>query len=91
MSSTQIICPKCRSKLNKPPQLEVLGEVQRSGGGFIAFGDPNSSLTCPACGAQLKLADIAAGKFDVIPPSSGVWGGIVLLIVVGLGLYQCFN
>ena len=90
MSGSQIICPKCRSRLNKPPQLDVLGAIKQSGGSFIAFGDPDKTLTCPACGFQIRVGDIIDGKFD--PPKSGwpgVFGIVVLLVFAGWLIVKC--
>lgn len=64
MNNSQIICPQCHSRLNKPPQLEVLGDIKKGGGSFMAFGNPDDMLTCPACGFKLKIQDIIDGKYD---------------------------
>jgi hypothetical protein len=57
----------------------MLSEIKKEGGSFIAFGDPDSMLTCPACGFQLRVADIIDGKHD---PREGGCGAVIGLIVM---------
>lgn len=87
--SSQIICPRCQRILNKPPALEMLGEIQQGGGGFIGFGDPNDHLSCPSCGFKLRIGDIIDGKFDPKKPESSVLGtvvGYLVLIIIVAGI-----
>jgi hypothetical protein len=80
---SQLICPHCHRTLNKPPQLEVLGDIQQGGGGFIAFGDPDGHLSCPNCGFELRIGDIIDGKFD--PKKAGPVATLVgYLIFIGI-------
>ena len=91
MGSSQIVCPKCRSTLNKPPQLDMLSEIKKGGGSFMAFGDPNDTLVCPACGCRIRIGDIIDGKHDA---SKGSWVETILtlgvLAVIVALLAKCF-
>jgi hypothetical protein len=91
MASAQIVCPQCHQALNLPAQLEVMMEVHKGGGGYIAFGDPNRKLPCPHCGHSLRVGDIIEGKHS---PKPAGWGetllSCVVLGVMVLGvLYAC--
>jgi hypothetical protein len=77
-----IICPTCRQALRLPPQLEVLREVHKGGGSFVAFGDPDQKLPCPYCPTTLRVRDILDGKYD--PPRAK--GGGILEVIFALGL-----
>jgi hypothetical protein len=83
----QIVCPKCANRLNLPPQLEILHGAHKSGGGFVAFGDPDRRLPCPHCGHGLRAGDIIEGKHDM--PQQG-WletlAGFALLGLIAFGL-----
>lgn len=90
MSTAQIICPGCRRAINLPPQLEVLHEVKKGGGGFVAFGDPDKKLPCPHCGHGIRTGDIIDGKHDVKP--AGILEtllGFGLLALIVFGIYSC--
>lgn len=91
MASAQINCPKCHQALNLPAQLEVMMEVHKGGGGYIAFGDPDRQLPCPHCGQGIRVGDIIEGKFS---PKPAGWGetllGCAVLGVIVLGVvYAC--
>jgi hypothetical protein len=82
MDAARIICPECRRALNLPPQMEILREVKKGGGGFIAFGDPDRRLACPHCGHGIRTGDIIDGKHD--PKPAGWLGTLAGLAVLGL-------
>lgn len=69
MNSSQIICPNCQNSLNLPTHLEVMAEVHQSGGSYVAFGNPDSKLSCPQCGHGIRVGDIIEGKHT--PKSKG--------------------
>jgi len=82
MSSALIICPKCKNRLNLPPQLEILHEAHKGGGGYVAFGDPDRLLPCPHCGEGLRVKDIIDGKHDM--PKSGCLADVAAFGFLGL-------
>lgn len=91
MSSAQIMCPQCRRSLNLPAQLEVMREVHKGGGGYIAFGDPDRKLPCPHCGHGIRVGDIIEGKHS---PKPAGWietlAGFAVLGLICFGLlYAC--
>jgi hypothetical protein len=65
MVAEHIACPRCGTVLEKPAQLFVLGAAMESNGSFVALGDPDRIMPCPACGAGLVVSDILSGKHDV--------------------------
>jgi hypothetical protein len=91
MSTARIICPKCHQSVNLPAQLEVMMEVHRGGGGYIAFGDPDRRLGCPSCGHGIRVGDIIEGKHN---PKRAGWlatlfnFAFLAAIVLGV-LYAC--
>ncbi len=90
MSMPQIICPDCHNRLNKPPQLELVGNIKEAGGSFMAFSNPDDKLTCPACGFQLRIGDIIEGKFDI--PKEGWLSSVFSLVILGFLIWlitQC--
>lgn len=86
MNPVQIQCPHCRAMINLPPQLEVLHQVKKGGGGFVAFGDPDKMLPCPHCGRGIHTGEIIDGKHD--PKTSWVDAAATLavLALIGFGL-----
>ncbi len=91
MNSARIMCPQCRRPLTLPAQLEVIMEVHKGGGGYIAFGDPDRKQPCPHCGHGLRVGDIIEGKHS--PKPAGWFETLLSFAVVGaicLGLlYAC--
>ncbi len=89
MASEYLVCPKCGTRLQKPASLQVLQEVTKSGGSFIAMGEADD-VPCGVCGFRMAKKDIVEGKFD--PPSGGVGStlsAIFALIALGFLLYWC--
>jgi len=53
MISEYLVCPQGKTTLNKPVQYQVLGEVTKAGGSFIAMGD-SDSVPCGICGFRCR-------------------------------------
>lgn len=89
MSSEYIVCPNCKTKLKKPVQYQVLGDVAQAGGSFFAVGE-SDSVPCSVCGFRMSKMDIVEGKFDPrVRLGQIVVTGIVVLIVIGFLLSLC--
>ena len=85
MSSTQILCPKCRQLLHKSVDLEMRGEIKKAGGYTIRLGDPQATLSCPGCGFPIPVEDIIDGKHDLAQ------GGCIETIIVGIIMLVLFG
>jgi hypothetical protein len=89
MASEFLICPNCKTRLNKPVQYQVMGDIGSAGGSFIGLGG-DDTLPCSACGFRMKKMDIIAGKFDPTVSKKGMLiAAIVAVAVIGFLLYQC--
>ena len=84
MNSPKIVCPKCRGIFNKPPDLEVMGDIKKSGASGVSFADPNAKLTCPQCTGPIRISDIIDGKHDL--PKGG-WFDTVVVVVILIVLF----
>lgn len=80
MSSTQILCPKCRQLLHKSVDLEMRGEIKKAGGYTIRLGDPQETLSCPSCGFPIPVEEIIDGKHDL--PQGGCIETIIVVVIM---------
>ena len=73
------ICPNCKGKIEKPPQLWLAARAAHAGGKTIIMHETQTdSLPCPFCRSQISEEDIINGKFD--PPDVKLSSSAYLVI-----------
>lgn len=91
MFCERIICPHCRTVLQKPVKYQVLTEQKKAGGSFISF-ESADAIDCSVCGKPIKISAIVDGIHDADKPPPWwqqllVWA--VLIGVIALLVHSC--
>jgi transcription initiation factor IIE alpha subunit len=78
MVQREFFCPKCRSSLQKSDAMMMLSEIHQNGDNYMG-NVTVEHVTCPACGTDISVKDIVAGKFDSQNGPIGTLLGLAVL------------
>ena len=78
--SREFFCPNGHS-LQMSDSMHMLALVHRSGGNYMASATVDT-VTCPGCGAEMRVQDIIEGKYDRRGGLADTIAGIVGLVLM---------